>query len=447
MSVARSSPGAVAARPDAQPAQAARLDAAPAAGPRAEAHRPAQVQPAHEGRNGDVEVLRAVAILFTLVMHWVWPLFGLLGPAGKAVQQSTAFWTGVDLFFCISGFVIAESLLRSGPIGRGWPGFVRLVTPFWIRRIYRLLPSAWFWIAASIALSFAFDAHGYFGHPMSNIADGLAAVLDVANFRYQQCVPAGSCGDLGIYWSLSLEEQFYLALPILMFALGVRGRLVLVLGALCLLQMFVPRPNGFLPQEGSPLWFVRTDAIILGVLLACWKQHPSYASMEPTFLRHRVTSALLFALMLALLAMLASQLNVVSFSTGLVAVVCAVLVWVASYDRDYLMRRSFAKAILEWVGARSYAMYLTHVIGYALCLEAVWIVTGDSPRNLGAMGAAIVLGGAFAVTAVLSELNFRLLETPLRLRGRRIARDWLARFDRSHPQPGPRPLEPVHPPR
>ena len=103
----------------------------------AEQSKPAGVAgalPHAEAKNGDIEVLRAVAILYTLIAHWVWGFFGRIGPIGQAIQDSTTFWTGVDLFFCISGFVIADSLMRSPAGGNGWKDFCRLVIPFWIRR-------------------------------------------------------------------------------------------------------------------------------------------------------------------------------------------------------------------------------------------------------------------------------------------------------------------------
>ena len=393
-------------------------------------------RPTHgESRNTDIEVLRATAILFTLFAHWGHGWLGALGSAATTFQRYTAFWTGVDLFFCISGFVIADSLLRQtlGPFS--WASFRVWVSAFWIRRAFRLLPSAWFWILVSVVVvALYLDEDGGL-LTTKTLWDAGFAFLNVINFYYIDCVPAMQCGFLGVFWSLALEEQFYLILPALLFVVRSRTALIVMLAVICCVQIATPRWNGFLP-EGSALWFVRTDAIILGVLIAFWKRYRSHASAEPTLLSNSVLRVLCVVAGLAALAMVASPNFDAGWGTGLAAVCSAVLVWMASYDRGYVMRANPLLPILMWFGARSYAMYLIHMLVLRTNYEFFTRLLGKPLTQVSpTYGITMILTTA-VITFVLAELNYLYLETPLRLRGRRIA----ARIEagrRNAPLPGP----------
>src|SRR5271168_2727804 len=103
-------------------------------------------RPAAAGAPGgpiaDIETLRAVSILLVLFAHL---------PAAIHSDSHAALsrdwiqtWSGVDLFFAISGFVITRSL---APLldARGAAGALPVLVGFWLRRVWRLLPAAWLW--------------------------------------------------------------------------------------------------------------------------------------------------------------------------------------------------------------------------------------------------------------------------------------------------------------
>jgi peptidoglycan/LPS O-acetylase OafA/YrhL len=154
----------------------------------------------------DVEGLRGVAVLLVLLFH-----VGLPVPGG---------FVGVDLFFVISGFLITGLLLREHE-RTGRVSFGR----FYARRIRRLLPAAAVIIVVTLAASMV--VVGPLDRP-EVMADGAAAALSVVNVRY-----ALAEGDyfaallrptpLLHLWSLSVEEQFYLLWPALLFLVA-RGR-------------------------------------------------------------------------------------------------------------------------------------------------------------------------------------------------------------------------------
>src|SRR5215468_9030941 len=89
------------------------------------------------GLNTDIEVLRGVAVAFVVLCHVPNGLLRAPGPI-RSLVQPLDFWGGVDLFFAISGFVIASSLLRQPRDSR----FRDFAQPFYVRRIFRIWPAA-----------------------------------------------------------------------------------------------------------------------------------------------------------------------------------------------------------------------------------------------------------------------------------------------------------------
>jgi len=382
----------------------------------------ASARPVSRGghRIADIELLRGVAVLFVIIQHAHGNLISWSNPAVESFYRYFQFDSGVDLFFAISGFVIARSLV---PLlaGCGSPfEFARATLGFWVRRAWRLLPSAWLWLAVVLMASVLFNRSGLYGSFHTNFEATVAALLDVANFRFQALFGSAPYGASFPYWSLSLEEQFYLLFPILIFLSGRWLPAVLAVGVLA--QLFLVR--------SLLLMSVRTDALMLGVLIALWSRDATYRLFEPRGLaRHPAARWAVLGLgVLLLAAVTASGATIAWFRVGVVALICAGLVLVASFDGDYLMRDGGLKRALLWVGSRSYALYLVHV-PVMFGVRELWLQLEIQPVH--GHGWVMVLL-ALGLMGLLAELNFRLVETPLRLRGARIA-DAMAR----RPPPAP----------
>jgi peptidoglycan/LPS O-acetylase OafA/YrhL len=157
-------------------------------------------------KNPEIEALRGIAILFVLFAHLGALLFKPVGLSSEdyvSVRNWFQPGTGVDLFFCISGFVITQSIFRHGRAS----SFLAFALPFWLRRFWRLAPTVWLWAAIGLA-TVAWRVPEYL---TSSSIDMLATIAQVQNFRVFDCmnhsVPP-SCGAFVLYWSLSLEEQF-----------------------------------------------------------------------------------------------------------------------------------------------------------------------------------------------------------------------------------------------
>ncbi|HET9033809.1 MAG TPA: acyltransferase [Dokdonella sp.] len=364
-------------------------------------------------RNLDIECLRAVAVIGVVFHHMQGNLFHpRLAWIDKLFHRAD-FWFGVDLFLAISGFVIARSFLPQMSTSRGdRDEQVGVIGAFWIRRFWRLLPSAWLWLGLIMLAVVAFNHSGAFGSVHANLMATLAGIFNVANFRFADAFFRYEYGTSFVYWSLSLEEQFYLLLPLL--ALALHRRIGLLMVGIVLLQLCLFRT--------PVLMSVRTDALALGVLLAIAAPRAGYEKLSPRFLlRLHWLRSVLPLVLLATMAMLASgDLGDWRFRISAIAVLSAALVWLASYDRDYLLPTGWCKNLLVWIGARSYAIYLIHVPVYFL-LREICFRLGTAQGSPAHPSAWLMTVLACGLIALLADLNYRYLEQPLRLRGRRIA--------------------------
>ncbi|AVK02761.1 MULTISPECIES: acyltransferase family protein [Pseudomonas aeruginosa group] len=362
-------------------------------------------------RIDDIEVLRAVAVLFVVLQHAQGNLFSWSSPALEWFYTFIGGSFGVDLFFAISGFVIARDLLprlqASGSRRQAW----YILLAFWVRRAWRLWPSAWLWLAVILGLCWGFNQSGVFGSLRANAEATLAALLQVANVRFALTFGEGEIGVSFVYWSLSLEEQFYLLFPLLAL-LGRRYVLPVVL-ALIFLQCFAPR------LQSLWLMMLRTDALAYGILIAMIHERFT-AGRVPAWLHGRHLSRLLLVLALLCLTLLASRLPVPSFSMGLIALLCAGLVWMAAYDANLICPPGLLKRLLIWIGNRSYAIYLIHVPAFFFTRELFYRLYPE--EHVGPAYFFPYLVVSVGLILMFSELNYRWVESPFRRFGARQSR-------------------------
>jgi peptidoglycan/LPS O-acetylase OafA/YrhL len=375
--------------------------------------------PGH-GKIADIELLRGIAVIFVLIEHTRINLFPWIWGRETSFYSYFGFWTGVDLFFAISGFVITRSLLPMLEMTSGAAGFFNATLSFWVRRAWRLLPSAWLWLAVILILAAVFNRSGVFQSFRSNFEGMVAAMLDVANFRIATIYARAETGASFPYWSLSLEEQFYILLPIVVFFAGRRLAYVLAVGILA--QFFILRGGPHSTYIRILLNMLRSDALMMGVLLAIWSRTQTYRLFEPAGLKDRPLAglAVLAFLTVNLAAVGGPGLTIVSFNIGLVALLSAALVFVASYDRNYLMPPGPVKQFMLWVGTRSYALYLIHIPAFFLTRE-FWFRIEPPGTVFDARFTVRFLLTAAVLLVPLAELNYRFVEVPLRRRGARIA--------------------------
>jgi peptidoglycan/LPS O-acetylase OafA/YrhL len=360
----------------------------------------------HSRVNLEIEYLRAIAVLLVVFVH-----LGALFP-----ELALGQWTGVDLFFCISGYVISRRYELSFEKGMAEGRWRAVALAFWVRRIFRLTPSAWFWLLINILCAWKFNSQAWFGTIDVSLQTAVYFLTLSTNFA----LALGKVGSNGYFWSLTLEDQFYFFFPF--FLLVVRGdwrwKILLLLIALQAL------PNrSFTGAFPSLLWVTRLDALMWGCLIYGFSRSAMYWKLEPVILRYRILAfAASTALIFALIEIPKGTFRpLVGYRIeAFVALASAGLVLLASYDRGYCLPlpRSFSAAF-KWIGTRSYRIYLIHLPVFGICQE-IWLrwssilVVSDKTYFY-----AISLP---LLTVILAELNFRIIETPLRKLGVRFAK-------------------------
>lgn len=364
-------------------------------------------------KNTDIEALRALAIVFVIMAH----VPRLLPPDHwyMAFVRNAGFGFGVDIFFCVSGFLVTRSLAKYMPLHPAPGRLLQVARPFLVGRFWRLMPSALFWILALLFFAAVLGGKGTLLSLRDSLAPALAAALQVSDVTFAACRDAGKCGEFGIYWSLSLENQFYLALPLLAVCAG-RRLLPIVFVAAFLVQFFLER------QLATPtpfLWALRTDALCLGALLALASRTALYRDLEPTILRFPLLALVFAGYLAALLARITVPHPAIPYAMGVTAVLCALLTWIASYDRRYLTGNRVVRAAAVYIGSRSYAIYLTHMLAMSL---AAWLAQhGPLAGVARALGPELSVVVFLGLTLLFSEFNYRVIEMPLWAYGKRRA--------------------------
>jgi peptidoglycan/LPS O-acetylase OafA/YrhL len=336
----------------------------------------------------DIEGLRAMAVLLVLVYHAEFDLFG-------------GGFIGVDVFFVLSGFLITSLLLRELTS----TGTVSLAN-FWARRARRLLPASGLVLVATlIAGRFMLD-----GLSQAELArDAIATCAFVVNIRFaavgtdyltSQLPPS----PLLHFWSLAVEEQFYMVWPGLLIVL-VR---VMRLGRRALGSVIAVM---WVASFVACVWFTT-------------RSQPWAFFMLPTRAWELLTGAALAFVGGTVVIMHRRQRALLGWIGVVGIVVCGVWFsdsmrfpgWLAaipvlatvlvinagSADAPAGPFRLLQAAPLQWIGARSYAIYLWH-FPMLILAERQW-----GPLSVSARLA--ILG----LSVVVSAISYRFVENPVR---------------------------------
>jgi peptidoglycan/LPS O-acetylase OafA/YrhL len=349
----------------------------------------------------DVEGLRAIAILLVVVFH-------------SGISTLSGGYIGVDVFFVISGFVITGVLLRE----RASSGRTSILA-FYGRRCRRIIPAATLVIIVTVVLSYFFLGVGAGGRTAT---DGRWASVFLANFHFasvgtnylsSQQPPS----PLQNYWSLSVEEQFYIVYPTLFLLLaGVRMRsslrvrlaigLVLVIGGSLAFSILDTRWD-VTGAYFSP--FTRACELALGALVAVgtpWLlKIPRNVGATATWLGLGaiLTAAFTFG------AQTAYPGSLVTIPVVGAALVIAGGVTAPRFGAELLLKlRPF-----RVLGKLSYSLYLWHWPILILAAEYAGKTTLPVWQNLGWVLVAV---GASAITYILVENPIRHAKVLFRVR-------------------------------
>ena len=211
------------------------------------------------------DILAMTIDLPILILFGTGGIGNRLGPAVDHALSRNG-WIGVNLFFTLSGFIITRLLLREElQYGRiDW-------SAFWVRRILRIWP-----------LYYLIFLIGFLGLPFSDRIHGIGLSspqmpwfgLFLGNWSMIHFGPIGS-DILSILWSVCVEEQFYIFIPMVIAILGTRGRWIFAISGIliAILQRISLARSGVEQYQITYNSVAQMDSILAGVLLALALNH------------------------------------------------------------------------------------------------------------------------------------------------------------------------------
>ncbi len=349
--------------------------------------------------------LRGIAILLVLLHHFA--LYGDLRPDGAVDKMvflaAGAAWTGVDLFFVLSGFLITGILYDA----KGSAFYFR---HFYIRRCLRIFPLYYAVLALFCLALPLMTQSGQSHHALPSDQAWYWTYLvnvKIAVDGWPQ-VPL-----LAHFWSLSVEEQFYLVWPVLVFLLTCRT-LIAVCGACVVLGLSVRLGLGWAgqPLAAYVLTPARIDSLAMGALLALLARQPDglWSWRRSAWLIAVGTGAAL-ALTMGWRGGLSTGDPVV-YTMGFTLLACffgALLTLAVTAAAGSTLARVFSSRTLRFAGRYSYGLYVFHHPILILTSRNFFTVS-DLPRvwgsQLPALGVYVALAGGLSLAAALASWHF-----------------------------------------
>lgn len=359
----------------------------------------------------DIEVLRCVSILAVLLQHAA-NLFPYKVPIIETIQHYLGGSFGVDLFLTISGFLVAQSLITKLENQNTFSQKKRVIINFWIRRMWRLWPAAWASLCFVLICVVFFNDSNVFGTVSANIDATIAGFFHFANLRFYNTFMQSEYGVSFVYWSLSLEEQFYFIFPILLLTIP-RKKLIYLIGFCITIQLLTIRYQNLL------LIVFRTDAIMLGVLIAYIHKSTIKINISEKIKKHKkLTYKIILFSAITLMSLLSAAALLTKYKYSWLAIISFLLVFIASLNLDKFTPESWLKEIILWFGNHSYSLYLTHIPVYYLTRELVFKL-----NKLGLVSidnTSIYAAIAILLIPIAAHCSYRYIENPLRILGRKI---------------------------
>jgi len=362
--------------------------------------------------------IRGIAILLVLMVHFIPPVAMQWRVAEWFMKVfATGGWVGVDLFFVLSGFLITGILLRT----KDRP---RYFVNFYMRRTLRIFPLYF------LALLIVFGALPHFID-----TPRFATLQEHQYFHWLYLTNVGllaagkeamdsDVATLAVYWSLAVEEHFYLVWPTVIYFC--RTRTVKIVCAAVIASAFLIRSGGVLALGSTSMFAYQTparmDGLAVGALVATLLYERGTIGLRqllrPIAIIAAIAGTVLLAHFLYMKGLWASHWFMRTFGLSmLLGIFAAVLIASVSVPNGALSR-VLSSSTLRFFGKYSYGMYVIH----ALLIPALLTLL---PREqwMGFFGDQVMIGSLslvaakIAICTVLAVVSFHFYEMPfLRLK-------------------------------
>jgi len=350
-------------------------------------------------RIAQLDGVRGVAILLVIVWHY-FACQVIAEPNSIISYFNIALrltWSGVDLFFVLSGFLIAGILLDH----RSTSNFFQV---FYVRRACRIFPLYFLILGLFVCLT----ASPHFTSPSFKwIFHDPLPIWSYASFT--QNLLMGARGDfgphwLGITWSLAVEEQFYLFVPLLIYFLPRRRLFYVLFAAILAAPLLRFASPGFHAFVNTP-W--RSDSLLSGALLALlvrWNPFVAAVRQHRTLVRFSFVALVLGA---AFMTLRPSPFG--NFIHLWLAALFSNLILIAFIGNEPFFKRILGSPMLVWMGRLSYGIYMFHQAVNGL----VYGYVRHGPPQIRTIADAGITCASLCITLALAMLSYRFVEGPL----------------------------------
>ncbi|MBK9060589.1 MAG: acyltransferase [Flavobacteriales bacterium] len=332
----------------------------------------------------NLDGVRGIAALLVMVFHFFHGFNPVEGAAPIINKLSYFGQTGVDLFFVLSGFLITRILIHT----KAQEGYFK---NFYVRRTLRIFPLYYLFLI----LTYYVLPHFIPVQPatLHQQLPYLTYLQDFAiTFNWNTVGP-------GHFWSLAVEEHYYLFWPLAVLFLSRKGLLKLILG----IVLFALLLRAYMFCHGYEVFyftFTRFDALAIGSALALLELRNAFqpANFKWFFLlivAVAIPTALIWTSFSGAGALYVQVFKYLFVSLIYFALIGAVLSLRSGHPVNAVLKTRF----FSYTGKVSYGLYVYHPIIYFICSR--YIDTGSIPLNIGIR---------FLLTYVVAALSYHLIE-------------------------------------
>ena len=345
---------------------------------------------------------RGFALLVVLFHHLFWSNTQSGNPIFDFISQiRAASFVGVNLFFALSGFLITGILLDTRTDGNYFKAF-------YARRALRIFPLYYgfliFLFLLTRPLHFQWNGWQYYYLTYSaNLALWRDVPLVVQPFNIDH------------FWSLNVEEQFYLVWPFLIYRIKSISRLLHVALAGCLVVLLIRValvllrsrfPNPYLAYSPT---FSCADNLLYGCAVALLMQSPwKQITLRWAPRVFAVCAVLLLTIFLVLHGFEVPNPIVSTVGFSLFGILSASLIAMI-LSAGSLTARFFSSSILRFFGRYSYGLYVYHysIAGWISQPLRIWFISHNVHKALALTGSALIIG---VISTIIAVLSYQLFE-------------------------------------
>ncbi len=363
------------------------------------------------GRMPELDGLRGLAVIAVVIHNTVWSQgHTVIGVLPKLLNTfANAGWLGVQLFFVLSGFLITGILLDE----KGAPQQLR---NFYVRRVLRIFPLYYLALFAILIVL-----------PYFNIWIGGEEALREAHpiwywlFLSNWSIPViGGPGVLSHYWSLAVEEQFYLLWPFAVMALNRRALAVLciflIIASPLARALMIFHDFEFARWRAYEFTFARWDALAMGALLALALRYREWWQQAAKSMKALLMGSAIYVVgaTVILHGYASVDTGIVFLNQSVAAILFVSMLYFAVFPqaRKTSWQRFLSNTQLRTVGKYSYAIYIFHNLVIA-AIGPTWkkysVGVEQISPTLNTYAQVLVVGVA---SFLLAYCSWRLLEQP-----------------------------------